>query len=174
MKKYILIVAIAILAFNAKAQKLEKPRIDKITGDTTFSTKTEVLSNPFALIQHALTVDVLKTKNFTLLCFHLKDALDIYYSVFKGDGATIKFADGKLLNINAAADAHSSVLGSGGTLTYVGNDVYYDLTDQDIALLKSDKIAVIRINTTKGPFDYDIKNGKSEIIKKQLELIIKK
>ena len=173
MKKYILIAAIAILALNANAQKLEKPSIDKITGDTTLATKIDVLSNPLALIQHAITVNTLKAKNFVLLCFHLKDALSIYYSIDKGEKATIKFADGKLLEINAAVDAHSFVI-SLGTPSYVGCDVYYDLTDDDIVALKNNKISVIRIMTSKGPFDYDIKNGKSEIIKKQLELITKK
>src|SRR6187402_2696240 len=102
MKKYFMIAAAAILAYNANAQKLEKPLIDKITGDTTLNTKIEVLSNPLALIQHALTVNTSKTKDYVLLCFHVKDAIKMYYSVDKGDKATIKFVDGKLLEINAA------------------------------------------------------------------------
>ncbi|MDO3642566.1 hypothetical protein [Mucilaginibacter sp. L3T2-6] len=172
MKKYILIIITTILSLSANAQKLEKPIIDKITGDTTFSTKTEVLANPFALIQHAITVSTIRTKNEVLLSFHLKDALNIYYSVLKGDTTVIKFTDGRLLKITAALDSHSSFL-SGGTLTYVGSDIYYALSGQEMDILKNKKIAFIRIMTSKGAFDYDIKNGKSEIVKKQLELITK-
>lgn len=173
MKKYILIVAIAITAFNAKGQKLDKPDIDKITGDTTLRTKIQVLANPFAIIQHAITANIAKTKNFMLLYFHLQDGMDIYYSISRGDKAIIKFTDGKLLEISAAIDAHSSIISYGSPVA-TGCDVSYDLTDGDIETLKNNKISVIRIETTKGPFDYDIKDGKSEIIKKQLELITKK
>jgi hypothetical protein len=33
---------------------------------------------------------------------------------------------------------------------------------------------VIRINTSMGAFDYDIKDSKAEVLKKQLELMAKK
>ena len=173
MKKYILIAGIAVSAFNLKAQKLDKPDIDKITGDTTLRTKIQILSNPFAIVQHALTANISRAKHFTLLYFQLKDGIDIYYSVNRGDKAIIKFADGKLLEISAAVDEHSSIIAYGPPVA-TGCDVPYDSTDEDIEILKNSKISVIRIMTTKGPFDYDIKDGKSEVIKKQLDLITKK
>ena len=173
MKKYILVAAITIMALNANAQKLEKPVIDKITGDTTFNVKEQVLANPFTLPGHWLAGNVSKAKNYTLLYLHLKDGMDIYYSVYEGDKAIIKFINGKMLEISAVADEHSSLIPYASPAV-TQSFIAYDLADADVEALKNNKISVIRIMTSKGPFDYEIKDGKSEVIKKQLELIAKK
>lgn len=52
-------------------------------------------------------------------------------------------------------------------------DIAYSINNDDIDLLENNKVAVIRINTSVGSFDYTISDARSEIIKKQLELITK-
>ncbi len=173
MKKYILIALMASCTFAARAQKLDKPRIDKITGDTTLLTKEQVLANPFTIPGHYLAGNIMKGKDYCVLSFHLKDGMDIQYYVLNGDKAIVKFADGKLLELKAIGDTYSSLI-SYANPAVAESSLAFDLTDTDIAELKNRKIAVIRINTSLGPFDYDIKDGKSEVIKKQLELIMKR
>jgi hypothetical protein len=77
------------------------------------------------------------------------------------------------LELKAIGDTYSSLI-SYANPAVAESSLAFDLTDTDIAELKNRKIAVIRINTSLGPFDYDIKDGKSEIVKKQLELIMKR
>lgn len=173
MKKYILIAAIATLALKANAQKLEKLSIDKITGDTTFATKEQVLANPFTIPGHYLAGNIAKGRGYCLLYFHLKDGLNIRYYVMKGDKAIIKLTDGKLIEIEAVGNTYSSFIPDASPAV-AESFLAFDLKDSDVAELRNGKIAVIRINTSKGPFDYDIKDGKSEVLKKQLELIMKK
>lgn len=173
MKKYIIIAAISALALSANAQKLDKPRIDKISGDTTLLTKEQTLANPFTIPGHYLAGSLTKGKDYYLLNFHLKDGMDIQYSVLNGDKAIIKFADGKLLEIKAIGDTYSSLI-SYASPAVAESFLAFDLTDSDVAELKNGKIAVVRIYTSMGPFDYDIKDGKGEVIKKQLALISKK
>jgi len=173
MKKYILIALEALTVLGAKAQKLEKPKIDKITGDITLSVKEQVLSNPFTLPGHYLAGNMVRGKNYWALYFHLKDGLDIYYYVSKGDKAIIKFTDGKLLEISSAFDAQSSLI-SYATPPVTQSFLAFELTDDDIVALLSGKLSVIRINTSIGAFDYDIKDSKADVIKKQLELMAKK
>jgi hypothetical protein len=172
MKKYILIALEALTVLCAKAQKLEKPKIDKITGDTTLSTKEQALANPFTLPGHYLAGNIMKGKNYWAMYFHLKDGMDLHYYVLKGDKAIIKFTDGKLLEISAAIDAYSSIVPY-ATPPVTEIFLVFDLTNEDITALENGRIAVVRINTSQGPFDYDIKDSKAEIFKKQLELITK-
>jgi len=168
MKKCVLFALMALAAFNATAQKLEKPQIDKISGETTLSTKEEILANPFVWIRHFLACSIVKGRGYYTIYFHLREGGETYYQVAKGDKAIIKLTDGKLLEIVADFDEYSS-----GTPNETRSFLQYDLTDNDIAILKQGKISVIRINTSNGAYDYEIKEGKSEIIKKQLELLSK-
>ncbi len=173
MKKYIITALIAIAAFSVKAQKLEKPVIDKISGDTTWLAKEQTLANPFTIPGHFLAGNIVKGKNYWAIYFHLRDGLDIHYYVSKGDKAIIKFADGKLLEILSIFNAHSSIIPY-ATPPVAESFLGFDLPEEAISALENGKISVIRIQTSKGDFDYDIKDSKSEIIKKQLELIAKK
>ncbi|TWI95921.1 hypothetical protein JN11_04196 [Mucilaginibacter frigoritolerans] len=172
MKKYIFMVAAMLLAFNAGAQKLQKPVIDKITGDTTLETKEEPMQSKLSLSTHLIGCSIMKGKGI-YLCFHLREGFvewDFYVSA--GDKAIIKFADGKLIELDAAFEDHSSIHYD-ATPIFTAAYFYYSLNGGDIDQLKNNKIAVIRINTSMGNFDYDISDGKSEIVKKQLELIAK-
>jgi hypothetical protein len=173
MKKHLLVAVMASCAFAVNAQKLEKPMIDKISGDITLSTKEQVLSNPFTIPGHYLAGYIIKGKGYCELCFHLKDGLDIDYYVLKGYKGVIKFTDGKLLEINALFDKDSSPIPDASP-PVTQSFLSFDLTNEDITALENGKVSVIRIMTSQGAFDYEIKDGKSEIIKKQLELITKR
>jgi hypothetical protein len=173
MKKYILLALVAIAILSAKAQKLEKLKIDKLTGAFTLSAKEQVLANPFTLPGHYLAGNITKGTGYWAIYFHLKDGIDIYYYVLKGDKAIIKLTNGKLLEISSAFDVQSSIIPY-ATPPVTESFLAYELTDEDVAALVNGKISVIRINTSQGDFDYAIKDRRSEIIKKQLELIIKR
>jgi len=169
MKKYIFIALTALCVTNAIAQKLEKPRIDKITGDTTFEVKEEVLANPFTMVRHYLGSGILKGKGYYVLYFHLKEGGDAPYYVLQGTKATIKFTDGKLIQITAVADEYSAY-----KPVVTESTISYHLTDSDIDALISGKISVVRVQTSVGAVDFEIKENKTDMIKKQLELISKK
>lgn len=173
MKKCILMAFMALAVCGAKAQKLQKLTRDKITGDITISAKEQVLSNPFTLPGHYLAGNMVRGRNYWALYFHLKDGLDIYYYVRKGDNAIIKLTDGKLLEITSAFDSESALIPY-ATPAVTESFLAFELTDDDVAALLSGKLSVIRINTSMGAFDYDIKDSKAQVLKKQLELMAKK
>lgn len=173
MKKCILIAFMTLVVCSVKAQKLQKLTRDKITGDITISVKEQVLSNPFTLPGHYLAGNMVRGRNYWALYFHLKDGLDIYYYVRKGDNAIIKLTDGKILEITSAFDSESSLIPY-ATPAVTESFLAFELTDDDVAALLSGKLSVIRINTSMGAFDYNIKDSKAEVLKKQLELIAKK
>lgn len=170
MKKYVFMMVLGLGVLNAKSQKLEKPFVDKISGEVSIAAKAEVLSNKLALVRYYLAGYVVKGRDYWLLDFNLKDNIGQYYYISKGDHAIIKFSDGKLSEISALADVQSSTaVNEYGSSSE--SDISYFLTADDVAALKNGKISVIRIMTSVGAFDYDISGKKSEIIKKQLELL---
>lgn len=154
------------------AQKLEKPVIDKITGETTLQTQEQTLANKMTWVGHYLGCNITKFRGHYLLYLHLKESTDGYYDIKKDYTATIKFTDGKLLTITSAFDRESSFIHGAYPLVAECNAVYY-LDKETISALMSGKIAFVRLATTSGDFDYEISNGKAELIKKQLELITK-
>lgn len=172
MKKYIISFTIMLAALSAQAQKLEKPAIDKITGDTTLETKEEPLQSKLSLSLHLIGCSVLKGGGVYLLYFHLKEAGKWHFGIEAGDSAIIKFTNGKLLRLNPVGE-HNSKIMFDATPVFTDASFPYGISGDDIEQLKNNKIAVIRINTSDGSFDYDISNARSEIVKKQLELITK-
>jgi hypothetical protein len=172
MKKYIFIVAAMLLVFHAGAQKLQKPVIDKITGDTTLETKEEPLQSKLSLSLHLIGCSIFKGREDYLLYFHLKEAGQWHFGTEEGDQAIIKFTNGKLLQLNPVGEHHSTIMFD-ATPVFTDASFPYGISNDDIDQLKNNKIVVIRINTSKGYYDYDISDARSEIIKKQLELITK-
>jgi hypothetical protein len=172
MKNYIFMIAAMLLAFNASAQKLQKPVIDKFTGDTTLETKEEPLQSKLSLSLHLIGCSIFKSRGGYLLYFHLKEAGKWHFSTAEGDLAIIKFTNGKLLQLSPVGE-HNSKIMFDATPVFTDASFPYGISSDDIEQLKNNDIAVIRINTSDGSFDYDISNARSEIIKKQLELITK-
>ncbi len=172
MKKCIFIVAAMLLAFNAGAQKLQKPVIDKITGDTTLETKEEPLQSKLSLSLHLIGCSILKGRGVYLLYFHTKEAGDWDFVIQDGYAAVIKFTNGKLLQLNTVGQHYSKIMYD-ATPVFSDTSIPYSISNDDIDQLKNSKIAVIRINTSVGSFDYSVSDARSEIVKKQLDLITK-
>jgi len=166
--KTLITASMLCLCLAVKAQKLEKPHIDKITGDTTFSTKDEVLSNKFSLNFDYLSCNVTKSKKYTFLGFHLMKGITVLFTVRKTDSLVVKFEDGSLLHVPSGINQHSQLAHQSGANSEAFLE--FSLTEEQINKLKTNQIAVIRIETSEVPFDYEVSNSKAEIIKKELSL----
>jgi len=172
MKKSLIVILLLSAAYISKAQKLEKPKIDKITGDTTFSTSKEIITNKVGLIYDYLGVKTIKTKGDVFLSFYISKGITMLYSVNPGDKLILKTTDDKVLEIKSIASQNSDFTHSSAN-TYSDLIALYPVSSDDLIKLKAGTIKVIRIETSKGNFDYDIKLKNADIIKKQIELITK-
>lgn len=170
MKITILVSILVFLANVAMAQKLEKPRIDLITGDTTLQTSQEVLTNKFSLVTDYLASRVIYLNKRYIVDFHIIKGISIIFSTHPGDKCILKLNSGKLLTLTTQLTQMSEFKQSTYGASAEG-DAWFDLTNDDIESIKSGRIAVIRIETSAAPFDYEISDKKSELIKKQIELI---
>ena len=200
MKKIILFSFVFIAANIAKAQKLEKVKIDPISGDTTFATKPERIfidwSGTGKIFElNAEKIIEQKTKK-TVYClnfyFSMKD-YHFYNDFFKDSKVFLKLVGGKIITLdqpfNHYADYTTNPAGQQRTYeiseTIIKNGpgpvvinaheiiASYCLSQNELDDLKSYTTAFIRITSPMGPLDCDLDEDKAGIIQNQLILLTK-
>ena len=177
MKKTLLI-AIILLPFTVSAQKLLKPEIDRITGDTTFSTSKEKLylhGNYLTQQGEAVECLVMKTgRSISLILIPQTLNEKSFFTVVQGQKAYLKLKDNSLVTLTARASrvSDADVNEAGGTVYSNGIlKVPYALMSDDISKIKSSDLVFLRIETSIGNFDCDIKPKFSGVIMKEIELV---
>ena len=177
MKK-ILLTATILLPFMAYSQKLQKPVVDKISGETTLSTsKDKLYVHGNVLTQQGEAVECLVEKKgqvVTLILIPQTLNEKVVFTVAKGQKAYLKSTNGSMVTL-----ASDSYLISDSKVDQAGGVVYsngllrvpYVLSAEDIEKLKTLELSFLRIETSTGNFDCDIKPKYADVIKKQLTLI---
>jgi len=173
--KTVLTILLGILCLSVKAQKLEKPRIDKITGDTTYETVRErICTNTGFFGSDILFVTFDKVKGNVIMRFHILRTNSHIFSISRDSKAIIKYSNGTITTLNAIV----SQIGDGNVSSYgtiVTSDAqvdgFYDISTNDANLLKKNDISIIRIETSMGNIDYEINPKHSAIINKCISLI---
>jgi len=178
MKKiYLSAILAAGIALSASAQKLEKPIIDKIKGDTVWKTSEERLYTKAGLLSaEVLHVFVEKVTGAYVLHFRLEIVNGVrVFSVGPDNIVNIKFTDNSVLDLkplNSEKFAKRDYYDNGTKAEAI---VYFELSKTDIEILKSKSVSIVRISTNgAGNLDYEIKPKNSDLIKKDLELILTK
>jgi hypothetical protein len=178
MKK-ILVIATLCLPFTVSAQKLLKPNVDKISGDTTWSTSKEKLyfhANYLTSQGEAVECwveQIGKLKAKALVLNPQTTNLSKAFSILKDQKAYLKLSDNTTITLVSATYDYGTVnAGYAGDhlLTKGAAIAFYTLSDSDIEKIKSSPLTFLRIQTTNGDFDCDIKPKFSEVIKKEIEL----
>lgn len=177
MRKLSLIIAFVSMLTICKAQKLRKPDIDKITGDTTLLTYSEKIGSAgsFWGVDY-LYVDLGKYKGYYFLDFKMikSDAKAIVFSIDKDNHAILKLADNTVLTIQSVSDVISdSKVSTYGSITTSSSqaEATYMLNEESLNALKKTQVSIIRIETSKGNFDYEIKERYAGMIQKMIQLI---
>lgn len=172
MKKIILTTLIALSVFVAKAQKLDKPYIDKIKNDTVLNTKDETLFNWMKKL--SVSSNVVKLHDHSPKGYSITlTVLEVggYITVTSDTKSYLKLDDGSVIELTPNTDTYIvSELTSIKYGTHTTN-INYVLSDEQFKKLTSHKISFIQIKTSQGNIDFDIKDSKSDIIEKQLSLV---
>ena len=177
MKK-ILLIAIASLPYLVSAQKLLKPVVDQITGETTWSTTKEKLyldGNFLTQQGEAVECMVTKTgKQVALILIPQTLNEQSAFTISQGEKAYLKLKDNSIITLTSqnylTSDTSSGVAGS----TTYSNGILripYIITDADIRKIESSELVFLRIETSIGNFDCYIKPKFAHVISKQVELI---
>ncbi|MDN3579801.1 hypothetical protein [Mucilaginibacter flavus] len=175
MKKvYLTALLAAGIAISANAQKLEKPEIDKIKGDTTWKTSDERIYTQLGLASgRLLYVYAEKIGQSYILCFRIDNMNGPrVWSVGAADITNIKFTDNSVLDLKPEVGGEARV-SYNSQADRVINLIFYKLDKEDIETLRTKSVSVIRIATDgAGNFDYEIKPKNADLIKKDLDLIL--
>ncbi|HAL82042.1 MAG TPA: hypothetical protein DCO83_07250 [Mucilaginibacter sp.] len=177
-----LLIAIFLLPFIVSAQKLLKPDVDKISGDTTWSTSEEKLyfhGNFLTAQGEDVTFQVVKFSNAKGLVLVLTpQSLNMGedLSIVKNQKAYLKLSDKTVITLASGTDD-----GGNSKYTFIEHTpaqsshatAYYDLPDAAIEKLKTLTLVFLRIETNEGNFDCDIKPKNAAKLVKAIALIEK-
>ncbi|PTQ95871.1 hypothetical protein C8P68_105382 [Mucilaginibacter yixingensis] len=181
MKK-ILISTLLILPLFASAQKLLKPSVDKITSDTTWATSKEKIYMHGNYLtgqgEGVLSVvEKIKTgkEEAVVLILNVQTVNQrAVYSIVKGGKAYLKLSDNSIITLTSSTlDFGNPRVGLAGDMVITTGSAFglYDLSREDIEKIKANTVTFLRVETTTGNFDCDIKPKSSDILKKQIELV---
>ena len=177
MRKLSMLICLIGLVYQGFCQKLEKPVIDKITGDTTISTSKErLVTNVNLVSSDVLYIRLVKSKGKYFANFQIYKNSPVIFSVNKGDKAIIKLTDNSLVTLYSVDDLLSDnrVTSYGSNiLNDTKGSMFYLLQPADIEALKKTGVSVVRLETSKVNFDYDVKPKNADLIIKSLQLIDK-
>lgn len=157
------ILILCLISINCFGQKVNT-NIDKITGDTTRFIKSEkIFGKPSfsGTVGEQLHVATIRGKNGVFLAFTIQTGKTSIFSVDQGDKAFIRLADGSVITMEAIGNETSKYT----EVSYGSHGMaFYKPSDQDIIKLKTSSVAVIRFETSRGNYDYDIKDKFSQVI----------
>ncbi|MES2269100.1 MAG: hypothetical protein V4520_20215 [Bacteroidota bacterium] len=168
-----LLILILLLPFVVSAQKLTKPAVDKLTGDTTWSTSKEKLylhGNYLTGQAEAVVCWVRSLKGVKSLVLNLQTTNQKNFpSMDNGRKAYFKFADNSTVTLTCSANDYSV----SGSAVAISGSTYgvYDVSPEDLAKLSAGTLTFLRVETTAGNFDCDIKPKNAEMFKKQFPLV---
>jgi hypothetical protein len=178
MKK-LLLLAFLFFPFIVSAQKLKKPIIDKISGDTIWTTSLDKLylhGNYLTAQGEAIQCEIDRVgKTYVLVLIPQTMNERSVFAVNEDQKTYLKFSDNSMLTFSNGAFkiSDAQVSEAGGFINDKGSlTMTFALTPDDIAKILSSSLAFVRIETTEGNFDCDIKPKFADPIKKQLQLVM--
>jgi hypothetical protein len=177
-----LLIIIFLLPLIVSAQKLIKPDVDKISGDTTWSTSEEKLyfhGNFLTAQGEAVTFQIVKfsnTRGKVLVLTPQSLNMGEELSIAKNQKAYLKLSDSTIITLISGTDDNEN-----SKFTFIAHNpaqsshatAYYDLPDEAIEKLKSYTLVFLRIETNEGNFDCDIKPKNAAKLLKAIALIEK-
>lgn len=180
MKKALFTIILMTVINSIYAQKLLKPEIDKISGDTTWKTSSEALYAKVTLVGANEVVGIHAEKlGGTVYIAELaimKPKSSQQYTISQGSKFILKFTDKTLLTLEAAKD--NLVEKTGSNTTTFGSvaegfitHTIYALSKDALEKLSTGSIEFVRIESSAGNIDYDVKPKLAEKVQKAFQLI---
>lgn len=173
MKKLMLLLAFSLITSFSFSQKLKTNEIDEFTGKVRKEASWETLCLNSQDYVHVRTYNY--NGHITLDLKHMPSNVKIpQYAVEKGAKLMIILEDGTIVTLYNAQHIYSK--NGGGSVGAAGSglpgiDPSYPVEGDELELLKSQPIKKMRLITTIGHIEFELKKGKKEMIKNMLELV---
>jgi len=178
MKK-LLLIACLCLPIIASAQKLNKPKVDPITGDTSLTTTKEklylqgnYLTGKAEAVEFWLS-KLSKYKSTALFLYPQTLNMDRTIMITKDQKVFLKLSDNSTITVTSMTNdiGDFKAFYAGDYLITKGAAIAaYLISDADLEKLKTTPLTFLRIETSSGNFDCEIKPKQAETLKKAVNL----
>ena len=170
-----LLPLLLLLCSTAFAQKLVTDKKDEFTGKYVKETSVEILSHPFKMSGYSYdfrfkSVDTdiylnLKIMSISNSVFAIKDGNVLMLKM--GNDSILKLSNSEY-TISQQGKGASGIVGS----ACQGVSLYFLLSKEDIHVIKNTKIVKVRLYTTGGYSEQDVKAVADKRVKDALKLVL--
>jgi hypothetical protein len=150
------------------SQKKLRYDIIKESGDTLFRSPEQRLytkAGRSGAVGELLSSTVYKSSKGFMIAFSIQTGRTNTFSVSKDSPVELRLQDGTTVKLYTLLDHNSrqSLLGYGGSMT-----VFYELPPLQLGKLRAGQVTYIRILSSTGNMDYDLKEKAGTIIAEQI------
>lgn len=172
--KYLLLL-FAVSTSAVYSQKLVTNSKDEFTGKIVKQTSVEALAAPFKMTGYRYDFSIKQVDSNCYFNLRLTSLSNSVFSIKDGDQFAIKFQDGSVVELTnteyAISERGKGSTGLSGSMSF-GVSLFMLLSKENIDALLSKKITKVRIYTTDGYSDQDIKSNADKKVKAALKLIL--
>ncbi len=170
MKKILLFLFISSFAF---AQKIEKDYKDEFTGSQIIKSDWEYLNNASKGFSAKFRLSKIDDLHYLDLKMMIGSSHPKVFSIHEGDKLMFKLSSDVIIELPSLS-SEVTCTGSGST-SLVGSaaqgiNISYSITEEQFQQLKSTPVAKLRIYTTDGYVENDVKEKHAKTIQKTFQL----
>jgi len=169
-----LLPLLLFICSNAFAQKLITDKTDEFTGKKVKETSVENLAQPFKMNGFAYKFSFKKVNDDLYFNLRIMSLSNSVFAIKDGEVLMLKTADTviKLSNIEYVISKKGGAGGGLSSSYSEGVSIYFPLSKESAELIKQKEIIKIRLYTTDGYSEQDVKVVADKRVKESLALVL--
>lgn len=172
--KYLLLITLVATSLSVTGQKLLEDKKDEFTGLQVKETSVEKLAHPLKMSGFAYNFAVRKVDAHYYFNLRMMSLNGEVFAIRKDSKFMLKLKNDSVITL-LAPSFEVSGKGEAGSGLSAGNaqgvSIYYPITKDEISLIHASEIVKIRVYTSGGFTDQDIKEAGSKKIKAAFTLL---
>lgn len=162
------------LCSNVFAQKLVTNKTDEFTGKKVKETSIENLAQPFKMSGFAYKFSFKMVNDALYFNLRIMSLSNSVFAIKDGEVLMLKMAD-TVVTLSNTEYAISKKGGAGGGLSSgysEGVSLYFQLNKESVAIIKNKAILKVRLYTTDGYSEQEVKEAADKRVKDALALVL--
>lgn len=172
--KYFILISLIAVNLPATAQKLVQNSKDEFTGNQIKETSVEKLAHPLKMNGFAYNFSVKRVNDTYFLNLRMMSLNKSVFAIREDSKLMIKLKNDSVITLFAAEFNVSGKGGAGSGLSAgnaEGTSVYYPISNEQIELILQSDISKIRVYTSDGFTEQDIKVAGGRKVKAAFSLL---
>jgi hypothetical protein len=164
-----------MLSFSATAQKLTTNETDEFTRNQVKETSVEKLAHPFKMSGFAYNFSAKRINDNYYFNLRMMSLNKEVFAIRKDSKLMIRLKNDSIITLLAPSFEVSGTGKAGSGLSAgsaEGTSVYYPISRDEIDLLLSSEIVKLRVYTSEGYTEQDIKEAGSKKVKECFRLVL--